>query len=303
MDLARVDLNLLVAFEALLAERSVTKAARRLGLSQPAASDALRRLRLLFRDELFVRGAGAMQPSPKALQIAPGVQAALAGLRATLGVEVPFAPDEAVQGFALAMTDYNAHVVLPPLAACLRETAPGVELHVVGYEKGEIGAMLARGEVDVAFGVFPDPPPDAAKTALFAERFVGVARRGHPALMEGAPDLAAFAALPHALVTVRRDDRSGAIDQALARHGLKRRVVLTLPHMLVLPAVLVGSDLVCALPTRIAGRLDPAVVQAFELPLDLAPWMVEMLWNPVARTDQANAWLRQAIQAVARELR
>jgi DNA-binding transcriptional LysR family regulator len=300
MNLTRVDLNLLVAFEALFAERSVTKAARWLGLSQPATSDALRRLRLLFRDELFVRGAGAMQPSPKALQIAPGVQAALAQLRATLGEEVSFAPGDTLQSFTLAMTDYNAHVLLPPLAAHLRKGAPGVDLHVVGYEKGEIGAMLARGEVDLALGVFPDPPPDAVKTALFEERFVGVARRGHPALAGGAPDLATFVALPHALVTVRREDRSGAIDRELARHGLKRRVALTLPHMLVLPAVLAGSDLVCALPARIAERIDRAAVQVFELPINIPSWTVEMLWNPIARTDRASAWLRQAIQVVAR---
>ena len=179
MDLTRVNLNLLVAFEALLAERSVTRAAIRLGLSQPATSDALRRLRLLFRDELFMRGAGAMQPNRKALQIAPGVQTALAQLRATLGDEAPFASGETAQSFTLAMTDYNAHVLLPTLAAHLQAAAPTVDLHVVSYEKGEVGTLLARGEVDVVLGVVPTQPPDMVKTALFQEWFVGAVQAAH----------------------------------------------------------------------------------------------------------------------------
>ncbi len=299
MDLTRVDLNLLVMFEALWAERSVTKAARRLGLSQPATNDALRRLRLLFRDELFARVGGTMQPSSKALEIAPGLEAALRQLRETLGREIPFDPTSAPTSFVIAATDYNAHVLLPPLTARLRREAPNIDLHVVGYEKGTVGEMLARGEIDLAIGVFPHPPVDAVRQVLFEERFVGVAHKDHPALSTGGVGLKTFAALPHALVTVRQEDRTGAIDRAMSEHGLTRRVVLTVPYMMTLPAVLAGSDLVCALPERIATRLDAAAVAVFELPLALAPWTVEMLWNPQSRTDRASAWLRRLIRTVA----
>jgi DNA-binding transcriptional LysR family regulator len=302
MDLARIDLNLLLVFEAIWAERSVTKAASRLGLSQPATSDALRRLRLLFQDALFTRVGVAMRPSPRAVALAPGLEAALRQLREALGRQIPFDPASAPASFVIAATDYNAHVLLPPLMTRLRHDAPNLDIHVVGYEKGAIGAMLARGEADVALGVFPDPPADAVKQALFEERFIGVARAGHPALAAGAPDFEAFAALPQALVTVRRGDRTGAIDRALAERGAQRKVALTVPYMMTLPEVLAGSDLVCALPERIARRLDSRLFALFELPLALAPWTVEMLWNPLSRTDQASAWLRRAIQSVAAEM-
>jgi len=302
MDLTRLDLNLLVVFEALWAERSVTKAARRLGLSQPATSDALRRLRQLFNDELFVRVAGGMLPSPKAAQIAPGLEAALRQVRETLGREIFFDPALEPQSFVIAATDYIAHVLLPPLAALIRQTGPNIDLHVVGYEKKAVGEMLARGEIDVALGVFPDPPADAVKKALFKERFVGIARRDHPALALGAPDLATFAAMPQALVTVRLGDRTGVIDTALAGFGLRRRIALTMPYMTSLPAVLSVSDLVCALPERIARQLDLSALIAFDIPLAVPAWSVEMLWNPIARTDRANAWLRRMIEDVGADL-
>lgn len=299
MNLAELDLNLLVAFEAMLEERSVTKAARRVGMGQPSMSEALGRLRALFRDELFVRASGAMQPTPKALRIAPGVQAALHQLRATLGEQVPFDPSGARQAFTVAATDYASLVLLPTVAARLRDEAPQVDMHVLGYEKSGVGAMLARGEADVALGVFPQPPGEAVSVPLFEERFVGVARRGHPALQGGAsPDAAAFAALPHALVTVRQD-RSGALDEALARLGLRRRIAVTLPHMLVLPALLQTSDLVAALPGRVAHGVLAAGLEMFEIPVATPSWLVAMLWNPAARTDQATAWLRRCIQDAA----
>lgn len=298
MNLASLDLNLLVAFEALLEEHSVTGAARRVGIGQPTMSDALRRLRLLFRDELFVRAAGAMRPTPKALRMAPGVQAALSQLRATLGEQVPFDPGDARQAFTIAATDYGALIILPALIARLRAEAPQVDLHVLGYEKSSVGEMLARGEVDLALGVFPEPPEQAVKVKLFEERFVGLARRGHPVIGRDEPiDLVSFAGLPHALVTVRQD-RSGEIDRALAQHGLRRRIVVTLPHMLVLPALLRASDLVTALPERVARGVLTAGLETFELPLSLSPWPIEMLWNPTARSDHASAWLRRCVQAV-----
>lgn len=299
MNLSEIDLNLLVAFEAMLDERSVTGAARRVGIGQPSMSDALRRLRLMFRDELFVRAAGAMQPTPKALRAAPGLQAALRQLRATLGEQLPFDPGSARQAFTVAATDYATLVLLPPVTARLRDEAPQVDLCVLGYEKSGVGAMLARGEADIALGVFPQPPGETVAVPLFEERFVGVARRGHSAVQPGASlNAAAYAALPHALVTVRQD-RSGALDKALAQLGLQRRIAVTLPHMLVLPALLHSSDLVAAMPERVARGALAAGLDVFEIPVAMPPWTVAMLWNPAARTDQATAWLRRCVQDAA----
>jgi len=299
MRLADVDLNLLLVFDALMRERSVTLGARRVGVGQPAMSAALGRLRRLFGDELFVRAAGALQPTPKALRIAPRVAEALERVRAALAEEAPFEPATAAETFTLAGTDYTSHVLLPALAARLRRDAPHVDLRVVGYDKDAAAGILDRGEADAVVGVFADPPERCVRTPLFRERFVGVCRAGHPALRDGAVGAEAWAALPHALVSVRRD-AAGALDDGLRRLGLRRRVVLTLPHVTALPAVLAASDLVSALPARMAGALADAGLRTFELPVEAPEWEVAMLWSPTARTDAAGAWLRAAVVEAAR---
>lgn len=299
MNLSSLDLNLLLVFEALLEERSVTVAARRLGVGQPGTSAALGRLRELVGDELFVRAGGEMRPTAKSLELAPGIVAALARLRQTFETDLDFDPGAATRSFALGSTDYTTLVLLPPLAAHLRQCAPGVDLHVIGYEKGTVPEMLDRGEVDVAVGVFPRPPERAVVTPLFEERFVGVARPGHPAIAAGRMDAETFAALPHALVTTRRDT-TGAVDEALARHGLRRRIALTLPYAMALPAALQGTDLVASLPSRLARRVaEEGRVQCFEVPLATGSWMVSMLWSASARNNRALTWLRGTIKRLA----
>lgn len=269
MNLAAIDLNLLTAFEALSAERHVTRAARRLGISQPAMSDALRRLRKLFGDELFVRAAGAMQPTPRALALSSALAPVLAQLRHTMGDQVAFSPDATAKVFTLASTDYTSLVLLPPLMSRLRLDAPGLVLHIVGYEKGALGPMLDRGEIDLAVGVFPNPPEQAVRTVLFEEGFVGVARADHAALAAGPMSLATFAALPHALVSVNTD-RRGVIDDRLQTLGLSRRIALVVPYMLLLPRVLAESDLIAVLPRRAANAISDAG-------LTTAP----CLWRPI----------------------
>lgn len=301
MNLAEIDLNLLTAFEALAAERHVTRAARRLGISQPAMSDALRRLRKVFGDDLFIRASGAMQPTPRALALSSALAPILAQLRRTMGDEVAFTPDATVKAFTLASTDYTSLVLLPPLVARLRATAPGIDLHVIGYEKRELGPMLDRGEIDLAVGVFPHPPEQVVRTALFEETFVGLSRADHPALADGLMPLSAFASLPHALVSVN-SDRRGAIDDRLHAIGLSRRIALVVPYMLLLPRVLADSDLIAVLPRRAAAAIDDARLATFPLPLATSPWSVDLLWNPNARTDRATAWLRSLIAETARGL-
>lgn len=294
MNLARIDLNLLLAFEAMMQARSVSRAAATLGLRQPAMSAALARLRRLLGDELFVRTGGEMRPSPKALRLAPAILDALRHLRAALGREVAFDPATATDTFTLALADYGSAVLLPDLAPLVRREAPGVDLRVIGYDKDDVGTIVDRGLADLAVGVFPDPPEGAVVRPLFEETFVGVARIGHSAL--AAPlDPEGYARLDHALFTMRRDS-VGAIDAALAALGLTRRIALTLPHVLALPPVLAATDLVAALPSRLATRLQDSRLATFPIPLALAPWRLDMIWNPLARSDQANAWLRARVE-------
>ncbi len=297
MDLRTIDLNLMLAFEALLAARSVTGAAQRLGLRQPAMSAALARLRAALGDELFVRVGQTMQPTPRALRLAPGISAALDGLRATLGPEVPFDPARAERTFVLGMTDYAVALLGPPLVERARAAGAGLHLRFVAYDKDMLGPMIEGGVLDLAVGVFPDPPEMAVVTPLFEERFTGIARTGHPALA-GDLDAAGFAALDHALYTTRRD-ASGAIDAALARLGLSRRVAVTVPFVSLLPPLVAASDLVAAVPVRAAEAFGDARVGVFPIPLDLAAWTLQMLWSPLARRDNGSAWLRETLQTVA----
>lgn len=301
MNLAEIDLNLLSAFDALWAERQVTRSARRLGISQPAMSDALRRLRVLFGDALFVRAGGAMQPTPRAVALARDLGPILQRVREVMGDQIAFAPQEVEKTFTIASTDYTSMVLLPGLISRLRVVAPGVDLRIVGYQKAAIGGMLERGETDMAIGVFADPPPSSVRTALFSERFVGIVRAGHPALTEGAMTAERFATLPQALVSLNAD-RRGVIDDRMQALGLQRRIALVVPYMLLLPSVLAASDLIATLPQRIALRLEGAGLQPFDLPFPTEDWSVDLLWSPTARTDRASAWLRGLIVETAKGL-
>jgi DNA-binding transcriptional LysR family regulator len=299
MDLRAFDLNLLLAFEALANTGSVSKAADRLGIRQPAMSAALARLRNLTGDRLFERMAGRMEPTPRAIQLAAGIESALAQIRMTLAEQIDFDPTSASRTFTIASTDYTSAILLPPLSARLQDRAPRIDLRVIGYEKQDIAELVARGDIDLALGVFDPPPPDAVRTQLWRERFVGLARNGHPLLADLRPET--YAAANHALVSVRRDAR-GRIDHDLAARGLHRRIALVVPHMLALLPVLAASDLVAAIPERMARHCAQWHLEAFTLPIATQPWQVEMLWRPSARLDQASRWLRSTICAVAKEI-
>ncbi len=298
MNLAAVDLNLLVAFDTMMQLRSVSRAAECLGLRQPAMSATLSRLRKLLGNELFVRAAGAMQPTPLALRIAPGVAEALATLRVTLAPDVAFDPDGAGREFSIASTDYTSLVLAPKIVARFRAEAPSSRLRIIGYDKADIASLIDRGEIDLALGTFRLPPERAVVRRLCAEHFVGLARRGHPSFDGGRVTLASYLAAPHALVSVSRD-RTGAVDTALAARGLSRRVVLSLPHMVSLPSVLADSDLLAAVPSRLTMRLSNEMLQSFDLPIPVPSWHIEMLWNPAARSDRAHGWLRALVAEVA----
>jgi DNA-binding transcriptional LysR family regulator len=292
------DLNLLAAFAAIHAAGSVTEAARRRGIGQPAMSAALGRLRKLFGDELFVRAGGRLRPTPRAEEIAPAIAAAIATLRATLERTAAFDPRSAEHRFTIAASDYTTLVLMPAVLAALRARAPGVRLRVIAYDKDEAASLLDHGEVDLLLGTFRDPPARSVATMLFRERFIGLARRDHPALAEHPMSVEAYLAHPHALFTTR-GDMQGEIDDILARKGRSRRIVFSVPHLLTLPAMLAGSDLLAAVPARLAAALGSAPVATFALPVGTEEWRVMMLWNPATRRDQARSFLREVVRRAA----
>lgn len=296
IDLSAIDLNLLVAFETLLEERSVTRAAHRLHLGQPAMSAALGRLRSLFEDELLIRLGKVMQPTSKALAVAPGILAALQQLRQTLEHSQVFDPATSQRHLAIGSPDYTSFVVVPPLLEFCAQNAPHLNFRFSEYQKDEVGVVLEQGELDLALGVFPTPPPRLQSHPLFQEHFVGLARQGHPALVNGSMTVAAFANLPHVLMTLRRD-ATGEIDKALAHHRLQRRIAITIPHMLVLPAIIAINDYVAAVPYRLARQLAPLYdLVIFALPVETAPWTVSVLWSRRTEQEPASSWLRQTLQ-------
>ena len=163
------------------------------------------------------------------------------------------------------------------------------------FEKDSVGDLLEGGAVDLALGVFPNPLRQTICMPLFEEHFVGIARKNHPAIIQTTISLEVFANLSHALITIRRD-RTGEVDRALAVHNLQRRIALTVPHMFVLPSIIASTDLITSIPSRMAtyfSKLDE--IEVFELPIEIQPWTVSMLWSKLTDKDDASCWLRQTL--------
>src|SRR5579883_1403561 len=230
-NLSAIDLNLLVAFDALLAERNVTRAAERVGLTQPALSKALNRLRGLFDDRLFVRRGHAMEPTARALALGAPVRRALDEIRMTLGRPTNFDAVSARGKVTIGSIDFYDAVILPPLMAMLERQAPGIEVQTRQIDRLSGPQLLMTGEVDLAVLPMGDMVNDLYAEPLFAERPLTMMRKGHPLASAGRLTLEAFAEAGHVKVGV--EGRGVAwIDSMLAARGLDRRVVLTVPHFL-----------------------------------------------------------------------
>lgn len=299
MDIGGFDLNLLKAFDALYAERHVTRAGLRIGLSQSAMSGALTRLRELFEDELFVRTPSGMQPTPRADDLAGPVSDALRLVRGALQSD-RFDPATADRAFTIAMTDYAAFVLLPPLLARLSVEAPRIDVRVSGmFGRNEAIERLDSGEANLAIGFPVEASARILMRPLFQEGFACVARRGHPAFADGA-SLEAFAAAPHLLVSPE-GDRSGLVDHKLAALGLERRVVLSLPQFVVAPFVIAETDLIATLASRVARRFAATGIgiAIHEPPIELPSWPLAMMWHRRADAHAATLWLRDIIAEIA----
>ncbi|WP_298159982.1 LysR family transcriptional regulator [Brevundimonas sp.] len=298
--MAGLDLGLLAAFEAVYLERSVSQAALRLGVRQPTISAALARLRDFFADELFLRSGGAMQPTPKAVRLAPRINHVLSELRKAVDDEAPFSPDTETRVFTIVSNDYATFVLGPPIVEIMAREAPHVDLRMIAADKAEVPGLLEKGLADVAIGVFPSPPDRFVVQTLFTEHFVGVARENHP-ILERPITPEAFAAADHALFTTRRD-ASGEVDKAFLQRGLRRRISLTLPHFLALPEILARSDMVASIPSRAARFFVQSGLSVFDLPLSIPRWTLSMVWSPTTRHDPAATWLRSRILGAAQRL-
>jgi len=293
-----LDLNLLRLLDALLDTGNLTRAGDRLGLSQPAASRALARLRAALGDPLFVRLPQGLKPTPRAQALREPLRRALRDLQQALQPH-RFDPASARGAIRIVAPDHEATTLLPALLQRLTRDAPNIDIDLPP-RPAEPLALLADGTLDLIIGVFPDAPAGFRAQRLYDDDFVCVLRRGHPALRRGAPlSLARYAALPHALISITGSG-GGAVDTALAKHGLARRIALRIPHFLAAPLIVAHSDLVLTMPRRLARHLAAAApLQLIEPPLDLPGFTISQLWHEHQQHDARHRWLRQTVAAAA----
>lgn len=308
MNLSAIDVNLVIALDALLQERSVTLAARRVGLSQPAMSHALTRLRELFSDPLLVRVGRQMALTSRAEAMTPQVAAIMHDLAGLFGGAAPtFDPATSDRAFRIAATEYVELLLLPQLNAALAQGGPRLALHLLPLDGRAVDA-LRSGEIDLAIGAFPPDglPSDLRRAPLFDDRFAGLARASHPTA-RGRVDLATYAALPHAVASRPRAHgahdgaaHDGAADDLIAARGVSRREVMVVPHVFLLPHVITASDLVATVAARL-GRAFSSVLplRTFDLPFELPPIEIAMVWNGRTEHDPARAWLRDVVAGAA----
>jgi len=293
MDIRDVDLNLLVALEALLAERNVTRAAQRLGLSQSAMSASLARLRALFNDPLLLRTARGMLPTNKAADLAAPVKQVLDEIGRLVRQAEAFDPARAAATFTITASDYVEFAILPRLVDHLEARAPRCRLAVRPINFAALGDQLERGEVDLAVTGASNAPENARVRPLYPERFVGVVRRDHPRVSRQVT-LDEFCALEHVLISPSGGAFVAQTDAALAAIGRSRTVRLSVPHFLLVPEIVSRSDLMAVIPDRLA-RVHADRLRILELPFELAPLIIAEVWHERTHRDPAHVWLRQSL--------
>lgn len=287
------DLNLLLVFEALYREGSVTRAAAQVGLSQSAMSSALGRLRTQFGDPLFVKSRAGMLPTPRALELAPALTEALAMVRGAMGRREVFDPATSKRSLRVYMTDVGETVLLPALMRHLHEKGPSLRLETAQLPAAELTSRLEAGDVDLAVGYLPHLPERIRRARLFEEHYVCMTRPDHPLGRRGPLTLKEFLSARHVMIASMGSGHQ-VLERALAERGLHENVVLRVPHFVVVPQILANTDLVVSVPSRVAattGRLIRCKVHP--LPVPIPSFDVSVFWHERVENDGANRWLRE----------
>ncbi len=297
MNLRSFDLNLLTVFDALFETQSVTRASTQLGMAQPALSHALKRLRLALEDELFIRTAQGMVPTPRAKLLAGPVREALHGLGVAIGGEKAFDPASHTQRFDIVMNNWAALTLAAPLATVCHAEAPGIVLNIRPVGRQDIGDLLDRGGLDFAVtnklltGRF-------MASELAPDSYVAVARRGHPVCAAPATSAASLAAFPHlVLSSTGEDDRF--FDEWLSAAGCEREISISAP-LLSAPSILRQSDMIAVLSRRAATEFcATADLELVELPFETPAIRHWIVWHRRSEPDPAHRWLCQKLSALA----
>ena len=305
MILHKVDLNLFVVFDAIYTEANLTRAGQIIGITQPAVSNALARLRESFNDPLFVRTAQGMVPTPMAQNIINPVRSALALLRVSVQESRTFNPLQANKTFRISMTDLTEAVVLPPLFQRLRKQAPSVVVESLLSHRRETTSDLAAGRLDFAIDAPLNTDPQVRHVKLMEDRYVCAMRPAHPLAGQPSISLDEYLGLTHIHISTRRNGL-GQVDLALGKMGLQRKITLRSQHYLMASNVLQHTDMVMTVPERFARR---HALHFVALPLNELPNVeTHLYWHESTEQDPANRWMRELLielceQQVALETR
>jgi DNA-binding transcriptional LysR family regulator len=298
-DVASVDLNLVRVLDVLLDERHLTRAGKRLGLTQSATSHALGRLRRVFGDPLFVRTSRGLAPTARAQELAEPVRDTMRALERCFRAEETFVAASALRSFSIASSDYGSFVLAPKLLERLGREAPNVDLWLRAADTA-FEEQLARGDVDLV--VSParrgELPVGIRSRQLYRERFVCLVRKRHPRVKKSI-DLATWTSLRHVFIAPRGTP-GGVVDETLAQLGKRRRVAMAVPHFLLAPHVVAGSDLVLTVGARVAEAFAKILpLRVLEPPVKLPGFEVRMYWHERHHRDPAQQWFRELVRAVA----
>lgn len=298
----RYDLNLLPIFVALMEERSVTRAAERVGMTQPALSNALARLRVMLQDQLFVRERYGIQPTPIALELAPMIAEALAQLDDAVLGQQGFDPTRADRLFTIAPNGYVEFVLLPAIVARLQKVAPGIKLRLTPYGNDLIETGVVSGTTALVLGRIVDPPDNLVVQHLMDEGLACAVRADHPEVGDTLTR-AQFETMKHVNIVPPGRMRAGLF-QALAQQELKRDVAISVTNFFAVAEMVAVTDYCATLPALICQRLrqDPCL-KILPAPVDLGSFPVEMAWHVRYRHDPAHRWLRTLIGEVVGELK
>jgi DNA-binding transcriptional LysR family regulator len=303
-ELHNFDLNLLVAFDLLMQEQNVSRAAGRMSVSQSAMSHILQRLRQQLDDPLLVKTPGGMKPTDRALALIDPVRVVLRDVQLLLRTQEDFDPDRSQRRFVIAATDYMEFLVLPALVERIVRQAPNVDIHVKRTETLFPEGELEHNDLDVVLGfeAILKPPSYLISEKLFDDRVTCLVSRSHPANEGVGLTLDQYISMRHMLIS-RTGTRIGVVDEWLAEKGLERRIALIVPHFLSAPLIVAKTDMLLSLPERIARKfVGSAPLSILPVPIDLPVYELVMIWHPLRENDPAHRWLREQILAVCQTL-
>ncbi len=294
MNIRDIDLNLLAVFEAIYIEENISRAADKLGISQPAMSNALKRLRETLNDPLFVRSSGSMLPTPRAEELSGPIQSALQLIQSSLEKQPDFDYSSAVHTFGIAMSDYSEAVILPLLLQWLEKSAAGISVKIYPIEGGNLTKALTKGKIDLAIGRIPFLEEGFRTQRLFDEKFVSLVRNNHSEIKDKITSKH-FLKFPYITITPRHSLRT-IIEKYMSKEGQKCSNVIQTPNTLSMPYMVAETDYIAICPLRIARKYAKNLdLKILDLPFECSTSVINQFWHERFHKQPSHQWLRKTI--------